>query len=82
MKCFNHIELEAVATCQRCGKGLCRECAAKYSPCYCDECYTAVVAEAEERSRAILIEARCEKRQLQNERNARKNVRRSNKRYE
>lgn len=27
MKCFNHIDCEAVATCQHCGKGLCRECA-------------------------------------------------------
>lgn len=38
MKCFNHPEREAVATCQRCGKGLCRECAEKYTPCMCDEC--------------------------------------------
>lgn len=38
MKCFNHTEREAVATCQRCGKGLCRECAEKYTPCMCDIC--------------------------------------------
>ena len=38
MKCYNHIELDAVATCQRCGKGLCRACASKYNPCLCDEC--------------------------------------------
>ncbi len=38
MKCFNHPEREAVATCQKCGKGLCRECAEKYTPCMCDPC--------------------------------------------
>lgn len=38
MKCFNHIEREAVATCQKCGKGLCRECAGKHTPCLCDTC--------------------------------------------
>lgn len=38
MKCFNHPEMEAVATCQKCGKGLCRECAEKYTPCMCDPC--------------------------------------------
>lgn len=38
MKCFNHPEMEAVATCQKCGKGLCRECAGKYTPCMCDTC--------------------------------------------
>lgn len=29
MKCFNHTEREAVATCQKCGKSLCKECAGK-----------------------------------------------------
>lgn len=38
MKCFNHIDREATATCQHCGKGLCRECAAKYTPCLCEDC--------------------------------------------
>lgn len=38
MKCFNHPEREAVATCQKCGKGLCRECAEKYTPCMCEPC--------------------------------------------
>lgn len=38
MKCFNHPDREAVATCQKCGKGLCRECAEKYTPCMCEPC--------------------------------------------
>lgn len=38
MKCFNHTEREAVATCQKCGKGLCRECAEKYTHCMCEPC--------------------------------------------
>lgn len=42
MKCFNHEEREAAATCQRCGKGLCKECASKYTPCLCDDCYEAI----------------------------------------
>lgn len=40
MRCFNHPEREAVATCQKCGKGLCKECAEKYTPCMCDSCAT------------------------------------------
>ncbi len=38
MKCFNHLEREAVATCQKCGKGLCKACAEKHTPCLCDAC--------------------------------------------
>ena len=49
MKCFYHGDLEAVATCQRCGKGLCHECAAKFSPCLCDDCASILHAEQEER---------------------------------
>lgn len=49
MKCFYHSELEASATCQRCGKGLCHDCAAKHSPCLCDECANILATEREER---------------------------------
>lgn len=45
MKCFNHEDREAVATCQRCGKGLCKECASKYTPCLCDDCFEAIQKE-------------------------------------
>ncbi len=38
MKCFFHETVDAVATCQSCGKSLCKECGAKYMPCACDEC--------------------------------------------
>ena len=38
MKCFFHNERDAVATCQSCGKALCKPCAEKYNPCMCDEC--------------------------------------------
>ena len=51
MKCFNHIDREATATCQHCGKGLCRECAAKYTPCLCEEC--AQLLRQEQHSRAV-----------------------------
>ncbi len=58
MKCFNHPEREAVATCQNCGKGLCRECAEKHTPCLCDIC-------------AVLVQ-QSEQEQAQNEENQRK----------
>lgn len=38
MKCFYHEDREATATCQHCGKALCRECAALHTPCLCQEC--------------------------------------------
>ena len=38
MNCFYHEDRVAVATCQSCGKGLCKECAQKYVPCKCDQC--------------------------------------------
>lgn len=51
MKCFNHPEREAVATCQKCGKGLCRECAEKYTPCMCDPCAAMVQKTQEQQAR-------------------------------
>lgn len=48
MKCFYHGNLDAVATCQRCGKGLCHECAGRYSPCMCNDCAEILIAEQEE----------------------------------
>ncbi len=50
MKCFNHEERDAVATCQKCGKGLCKECASKHTPCLCDMCFTAIQAEQQQRA--------------------------------
>jgi len=38
MKCFYHQNKNAVATCQNCGKGLCKECAEKNIPCLCEDC--------------------------------------------
>lgn len=38
MKCFYHEDREAVATCQHCGKALCRACASLYTPCLCVDC--------------------------------------------
>lgn len=39
MKCYYHETDNAVATCQHCGKALCKPCAGKYNPCRCDECF-------------------------------------------
>ena len=52
MKCFNHEDREAVATCQSCGKGLCKECASKYTPCLCDECFAQIQQQAAEQAQA------------------------------
>ena len=45
MRCFYHPDRDAVATCKSCGKGLCQECAAVYSPCSCQECVERNTAE-------------------------------------
>lgn len=47
MKCFYHEDREAVATCQHCGKTLCKECASKYNPCMCEECVQILQQEAQ-----------------------------------
>lgn len=54
MKCFNHPERDAVATCQKCGKGLCQECAAKHTPCLCDSC--AAQAQQDQKTQALAKE--------------------------
>ena len=46
MKCFYNEDRDAVGTCQTCGKGLCKECAAKYTPVTCDDCHVRIVAQA------------------------------------
>jgi len=38
MKFYYHEKKNSVATCQNCGKGLCKECASKTTPCMCDDC--------------------------------------------
>lgn len=52
MNCFNHTEREAVATCQKCGKGLCRECAEKYTPCMCEPCAVQTQLNQQEQARS------------------------------
>ena len=42
MNCYNHEDRPAVASCQVCRKNLCRECADKYSPILCDDCYSSL----------------------------------------
>ena len=38
MNCFNHPDLISVGVCQDCQKGLCNECASKYSIPICIQC--------------------------------------------
>lgn len=42
MNCYNHIDRVAVASCSKCGKALCKECADKYTPILCDSCFEKV----------------------------------------
>ena len=54
MKCFYHEERDAVATCQKCGKSLCKECASKYKPIICEDCFREV-QEKEEAEQAYRL---------------------------
>ena len=38
MKCAGHVELDAVGTCNTCGKGLCPECVSIFTPPLCNNC--------------------------------------------
>lgn len=38
MKCFEHYDRDAVATCVDCGKALCPECAGKFTIPLCNQC--------------------------------------------
>lgn len=38
MKCAGHVELDAVGTCNACGKGLCPECVSIFTPPLCGNC--------------------------------------------
>lgn len=38
MKCYQHNVLDAVATCQACGRGLCVECSDVFQPPFCSGC--------------------------------------------
>lgn len=52
MKCFYHEDREAVATCQHCGKALCRACASLYTPCLCVDCAQLLRDQQAEQARA------------------------------
>lgn len=44
MNCFYHPDKPAVATCTRCGKGLCADCAHKFEPVCCEDCAKTAIA--------------------------------------
>ncbi len=48
MKCFYHDHIDAVGTCQTCGKTLCKECAGNFTPCTCMDCYQTMEANRQE----------------------------------
>lgn len=45
MGCFNHPEATAVASCPKCGKFLCKECAQKNASKLCDDCEAERIAQ-------------------------------------
>ena len=56
MKCFFHESRDAVATCQKCGKSLCKECASKYIPVLCDDCFAAEQNQKAAKKQADIID--------------------------
>ena len=38
MKCAQHVDLDAVGTCNSCGRGLCPECVSVFTPPLCGNC--------------------------------------------
>lgn len=38
MKCAQHVDLDAVGTCNSCGRGLCPECVSVFAPPLCGNC--------------------------------------------
>ena len=38
MKCFSHNAMDATATCQDCGKGLCVDCSSRFNLILCEPC--------------------------------------------
>ena len=51
MKCYYHEDRDAVATCQHCGKALCKACASRYTPCLCEECARLLQEQAAQQAR-------------------------------
>ena len=49
MKCYYHEDRNAVATCQHCGKSLCKECASRFTPILCEDCYEVLREEEDDR---------------------------------
>lgn len=61
LSCINHPAEVAVAVCQTCGRGLCRDCSVKYNTQLCDTCLAAnneqYLQKLRKRKRAYIIAA-------------------------
>lgn len=55
MNCFYHPDRSSVATCSDCGKGLCQECARKWTPVLCVDCADSVLADRQFRLKKALV---------------------------
>jgi len=56
MHCYYHENEEAVATCSRCGKSLCRRCAENFKPITCVDCVReAVEYTKQEMTKSIVL---------------------------
>ena len=47
MGCFYHPDATVVASCPKCGKFLCKDCAEKYESKLCDKCEAERIAQIE-----------------------------------
>ncbi|NHM27196.1 hypothetical protein G7K71_09400 [Desulfofundulus sp. TPOSR] len=58
MKCHVHNDIDAVATCSLCGKGLCSECASIFQPPSCSQCVLSQTREIlSYRKRTLIVTA-------------------------
>lgn len=55
MKCRYHPQIDAVATCQECGAGLCYECAGYFTTPFCPECVKSFTVSQKRQRRKSLI---------------------------
>lgn len=70
MKCFFHVDRDAVSQCQVCRKGLCAEDTAKWNPPHCDKCAAASQQNAAQQQQFAQAEA--ERQQREHEKYQRK----------
>lgn len=55
MKCYYHEDRDAVAQCNVCGKGLCKECADMSNPPICRDCCSEIEVNVKDEAKKLII---------------------------